>query len=106
MTKPLAVSIPHDLGREEARARVEKMMSEMSGSVPGMNAFAQEWDGDRLSFETDVMGQKISGSAVVSESAVNLEILLPAFMAMMAGPMMERIRQQGGAALEAPKKDG
>lgn len=104
MAKPLNVSIPHDLSHDEARARVEKMMSEMNGSVPGMTSFAQEWDGDRLSFETEVMGQKISGWADVFSDKIELEILLPGFMGMMAGQLKEKIEQRGTILLDAPKK--
>jgi putative polyhydroxyalkanoate system protein len=102
MVAPLVVSIPHQLSHAEAKARVDKMMSELSGQVPGMAGFAQEWDGDRLSFETTVMGQTISGSADVTPQHVNLEILLPGMLGMMAGQIKSKLEQRGTILLGPP----
>ena len=49
MTTPIKLSIPHQLGRVEARSRIESGFANMARQVPGSGSVLnQRWDGDRL----------------------------------------------------------
>ena len=101
MSKPMTVSIPHQLGRAEARRRVEEGFGKLTGQLGGgAGAVTQSWEGDTMRFAAKVMGQSISGHLDVQDEAVRMEVLLPAFLAMMAGKIQGRVEQEGHKMLE------
>ena len=65
MARPLAVNLPHSLGKEEARRRVERgfgqLQQQLGGGLAAMLQFTNRWEGDRLIFEGGGLGQKING---------------------------------------------
>ncbi len=92
--------VPHTLGQEEAMRRVKEKIAEMEqthrNEYSGLN---QQWDGPRLSFEFRVVGMKISGTADVEESQVQLTATVP-FAAMMFKGKIERgVSDELGALL-------
>jgi hypothetical protein len=102
LTQPITVNIPHELGAAEARRRIERGFGELGGSLPG-GGFAQlkqSWAGNRMSFSAQVMGQSVSGTIDVLEKAVNLQLILPPFLAMIAGKIKGRLQKQGTLLLE------
>jgi hypothetical protein len=51
MATPITVSIPHQLGRAEARRRIEAGFAKIIHQLPGSAGTCSErWDGDRLTF--------------------------------------------------------
>jgi putative polyhydroxyalkanoate system protein len=100
MSKAVTVTIPHELGRAEARRRVEAGFGDLSRHLGGLGAVTQSWDGDRLSFSFAAMGQAISGAIEVADRSVNLEVILPNLLAMMAGKVKGRLQKEGQLLLE------
>lgn len=102
MSKAITVNIPHDLGRAEARRRIDKGFADFSQHMGGMaaNLVSKSWDGDRLNFALSAMGQGISGVIEVGEAVVKLEILLPNLLAMIAGKLKGRLQKEGQLLLE------
>jgi hypothetical protein len=102
MTKPLTVDIPHSLGREEARRRIEagfgKLEQQMGGG--GLARLEKRWMGDVLGFEAQVMGQALSGRLEVKADNVHMELELPPFLAMFAGSLKGRLQREGQLLLE------
>jgi hypothetical protein len=63
MTTPLTVSIPHQLGRAEARRRIEAGFAKTLAGLPGgVGQCSQRWEGDRLVFSVAALGQTITAS--------------------------------------------
>jgi hypothetical protein len=105
MSKAITVNIPHELGRVEARRRIEEGFERFSGQMGGATgALTKSWDGDRLSFSLSAMGQAISGVIEVAESVVKLEVLLPNLLAMIAGKLKGRLQTEGQLLLEKKPK--
>jgi putative polyhydroxyalkanoate system protein len=100
MSKAVTVTIPHELGRAEARRRVEAGFGDLSRHLGGLGAVTRSWDGDRLSFSFAAMGQAISGAIEVADRSVNLEVILPNLLAMMAGKVKGRLQKEGQLLLE------
>jgi putative polyhydroxyalkanoate system protein len=100
MSKPVTVTIAHDLGKAEARRRVESGFGDLSRHLGGLGTVSQRWEGDRLSFAFQAMGQAISGGVEVEDRAVRLEVLLPGLLAMMASKIKGRLQQEGQLLLE------
>jgi putative polyhydroxyalkanoate system protein len=100
MSKAVTVTIPHELGRAEARRRIEAGFGDLSRHLGGLGAVSKSWDGDKLSFSFAAMGQAISGYVDVADRAIRLEVLLPSLLAMMAGKLKGRLQKEGQLLLE------
>ena len=100
MSKAVTVSIPHELGRAEARRRVDSGFGDLARHLGGLGTVSRSWEGDRLSFAFSAMGQAISGAIDVADHAVRVEVLLPNVLAMIAGKVKGRLQKEGQLLLE------
>lgn len=101
MSKAITLTIPHELGRAEARRRIDDGFASLSqhmGAAAGV--LSKDWAGDRLSFALAALGQRISGTIDVEDASVRLEVLLPNLLAMMAQKVRGRLRKEGQLLLE------
>lgn len=96
MATPITIHIPHQLGRAEARRRIEAGFSKLAAQLPGsVGACSQQWSGDRLSFSMRTMGQTIAGVADVFDATVVMEITLPGVLGMIASGLKGRLQKAG-----------
>jgi Putative polyhydroxyalkanoic acid system protein (PHA_gran_rgn) len=106
MSQPLIVSIPHRLGRQEARRRVDhgitRLRPELGILLSGLN---YHWEQDTLNFIGSAMWQRISGRIEVLDDAVRVEIDLPWMMQLLRDTITRRVRGRGIALLEKPPGD-
>jgi hypothetical protein len=96
MTKTITLTIPHELGRAEARKRIDEGFASLwqhMGAVAG--ALSKTWTGDRLNFGFAALGQKITGTIDVEDRAIRLEVLLPSLLAMIADKVKRRLNSEG-----------
>ena len=101
MATPITLSIPHQLGRAEARRRIEAGFSKITHLLPGSGGTCSErWDGDRLTFAVRSLGQRASGTIDVNEGAVRLEVTLPWLLSRFAHAAQRVIGQKGHLMLE------
>ena len=77
MSRPLIVSIPHSLGKEEALRRLKAGMERVIAHVPVMKVDEQTWSRDRMTFHARALGQVAAGTIDVGENDVRLELTLP-----------------------------
>lgn len=101
MSKAVTLTIPHELGRAEARRRIDEGFASFSqhmGAVAGV--LSKTWAGDRLSFAFATLGQRISGTIDVGDTAIQLEVLLPNLLAMVADKVRGRLKKEGQLMLE------
>lgn len=101
MAETIKVDIPHKLGREAARARIESGFGRVRQEIlGGMIRFEDVWTGDRLDFTARMMGQTVIGRLDVLEDLVHLEMDLPAFLVGIAEKLKGKIRREGQLLLE------
>ena len=104
MTTPITVTLPHQLGRAEARRRIEAGFGKMIASVPGGSGpVTERWQGDRLAFSVVAMAQTISGVIDVGDAAVTMEIQLLGVLGLIAGGLKDRLQKAGQALLLTKK---
>ena len=104
MSKPLIVSIPHHLGREEAARRIESGLTAARANYSAFLTIREEtWTGDRLAFNLSALGQSAVGLIDVADDHVRLEVQLPWLLAMVAEKLAPAIRKEGTLLLEKPK---
>jgi Putative polyhydroxyalkanoic acid system protein (PHA_gran_rgn) len=106
MPQPLIVSIPHRLGRQEARRRLDSGITRLR---PELGILLSElnyhWEQDTLNFIGSAMWQRISGRIEVLDDAVRVEIDLPWMMQVLRDTITRRVRGRGIALLEKPPGD-
>jgi hypothetical protein len=101
MSKPLVVSIPHHLGREEAARRVRTGLATARAHYSAFLSIREEtWVGDRLIFNMAALGQSASGLIDFADDHVRLEITLPWLLAKLAEKFTPAIRKEGTLMLE------
>jgi putative polyhydroxyalkanoate system protein len=104
VARPVTVNIPHKLGKNEARQRIEegfgRLRQQMTGGIVGMVTFQERWEGDRLHFEGSGLGQKMTGRLNVLPDSVRVELDLPEILAAMADLITGRVQKEGQKLLE------
>jgi putative polyhydroxyalkanoate system protein len=101
--KTLDISVPHNLGREEARRRVERGVGEATARYAGtFGTLEQTWSGDRLDFAVTALGQRLSGWLEVQENAVQIHVVLPWLLARIAEKLKPQIESAARDALKLP----
>jgi hypothetical protein len=104
--QPLIVSIPHRLGRHEAKRRLDSGIARLRPELAGMiSTLDYAWEQDRLNFNVSAMWQTITGAIEVLDDAVRIEVHLPWMMSLLADTVAKQVRRRGIAMLEMPPGD-
>ena len=103
MSKPLIVSIPHRLGREEASRRLKAGLTRAAQSVPVLNVDEERWEGDRMIFRVRALGQAAAGHLDVADDHVTLEVTLPWLLQRFAEVAQTAIENRGTLLLTKRK---
>ena len=99
MSKPLVVSIPHRLGREEASRRLRTGLTRAALNVPVLKVDEERWEGDRMIFRVRAMGQAAAGHVDVADDHVRVEVTLPWLLRRFAEAAQTAIRSRGNLLL-------
>jgi putative polyhydroxyalkanoate system protein len=103
MPRPISINIPHSLGKDEAKRRIDEsfgnLQAQMSGGL-GLMSFNRQWEGDRLSFSGGGLGQKITGRLDILPDAVQVQVDLPELLAAIADRITGRLQQETKKLLE------
>jgi hypothetical protein len=101
MSKPLVVTIPHRLGKDEAVRRLKSGLGSAQAKFGHLFTVQEEsWAGDHLQFRVSALGQVASGYIDVAENCVNLEVHLPWLLAKIAETVQPLIRKEGTLMLD------
>ncbi len=101
MSKPLTVTIPHQLGRDEAKKRLEEGMGQArSYLTPVATSMDEHWTDDRMDFRVVALAQTVTGYIDVQDDCVNVEVQLPWALGLLANKVKDRLQQQGTLMLE------
>src|SRR5262245_11593093 len=104
MSKPLTITIQHELGKAEARRRLAEsfgsIRQQLAGGMISLAAIDETWDGDRMRFEAKALGQRIRGHLDVGESAVIVQIELPRLLGRLASLITRRVKDEGQLLLK------
>jgi hypothetical protein len=99
MSQPLIVSIPHQLGREEAMRRLKTGLARAASSIPVLKVDEESWQDNRMTFRVRAMGQVASGHLDVADDHVRVEVTLPWLLQRFAEVAQAAIRHRGNLLL-------
>ena len=100
MTAPIEMDMPHKLGRDGARARIEGGIGKLASFVPGGTITDQRWDGDTLHLAVEAMGQRVGAKLTVLDDKVHAVFDLPPFLALFADKIRDKLAKDGPKLLE------
>ncbi|MEM9495175.1 MAG: polyhydroxyalkanoic acid system family protein [Pseudomonadota bacterium] len=103
MPRPVTITVSHDLGKDEAKSRINegfgKLKSHLSGGL--RFKFTEEWtSADRFSFTARGLGQSISGHIDVFPAHIRIEAILPGFLAAIAETITGKVEKESQILLE------
>lgn len=102
--RALVVSMPNHVSKLEARQRVENAVEELQRDYGSFFTVEQQaWSGYHLRFQARVLGQPAIGTVDVTNDHVNLRVLLPQSLTMLAD-MAQPVLLKGGTAMLAKKE--
>lgn len=103
--EPITVTIPHRLGRDEAKRRIERGLEAIRAEIaPYVTSIEYRWDGYRLEFRAAALRQRIAGRIEVHEEFVRVEFDLPRLLHLLAKTIAGRIERRGAGLLEGRGK--
>ena len=96
----LNVVVPHQLTTEEAKGRIQGMVSEaMAKYATQVSDFSENWTGDQGKFSGRAMGFSVSGTVDVRPGEVAINGNLPLAATMFKGQIESMIRDRAGKLL-------
>lgn len=94
------MNIPHQLGKEEARTRIQSLLQQVQSrygaQVQDLN---EEWNGDTGTFSFKVMNMAVSGTLTVNDNEVALNSKLPLAASMFQGQIKNVIMEEAKKVL-------
>ncbi|WP_431469603.1 polyhydroxyalkanoic acid system family protein [Sphingosinithalassobacter sp. LHW66-3] len=100
MPEPITVEIPHGLGRDAAKERIDKGIGKLADMFPGGGTVEHRWEGDTMAFTVEAMDQRIACRLDVEEDKVRAQIDLPPFLALFAEKIRAKLTREGPKLLE------
>jgi putative polyhydroxyalkanoate system protein len=104
MSSPIVVDIPHQLGKTEARRRIENGLGRLAEQIPGGGHVESGWTGDRLNMRVQAMTQEVSAHVDIFETSVRLEVKLPPALSFFRSTVEGLLRKKGEVLLEDKRK--
>ncbi|WBO20793.1 polyhydroxyalkanoic acid system family protein [Sphingomonas abietis] len=103
MASPLQFDIPHQLGKDEARRRIQAGIPKLERHIPGGGQVDATWlDEDRVKLAITAMGQKVSADLQIEETSVKASVTVPLMLSMMAGAISGFVKTSAEKMLAAP----
>lgn len=100
MSQPLVVTIPHRLGRDEAKRRLQAGLGSSSQFGGLMAVDRADWVGDQVTFSLRALGQAASGNIEVADDHLRLEVTLPWLLAKLSEKFVPQLRREATLLLE------
>jgi hypothetical protein len=97
----LSVSIPHNLGKDEALRRLQSGLAQAEAQFSALFTVQEQmWTDNTLQFQVRALGQAIRGTIEVGDTQVRLDVVLPWLLARIASAIRQVVQKQGTRLLE------
>lgn len=103
MPDPIVLTISHQLGRDEAKRRLDNGLGYIRGQLAAfVSSIEYGWTDYQLDFGLTAMRQNIVGRIDVEDRLVRVELGLPLLLNLLSKRIVNRIRREGLALLDKP----
>jgi len=105
MSQPVIVTIPHKLGKAEAKRRLQAGFTNVRSTFGEKFVVLEDaWAGEHLDFRASLLGQTTTGTVDVTDDHIRLEVQLPWMLSLLANKAKALVQRQGKLMLEKPTK--
>lgn len=108
MTKSLVLTVPHALGKDEARRRIAQEIDKLKHAYVDKFAHADViWAADTADIRVVALMQEVKAHIDVAADSVRVEVFLPWLLASLAGPIENQLKSSAKdmlALTHAPQK--
>jgi hypothetical protein len=107
MAAPTVIDIPHTLGRDEAKRRMERGVGKLASHIPGGSAtVTHSWpSAERLALTVATMGVKVPCTVDAEDNRLRVTLHLPGMLSLMSGPIAAIVEKQGERLMLDDKAD-
>ena len=103
MSKTIVVTVPHALGKDEARRRVASEIDLLKSAYVDKFAHSEvNWTEDVADIRVVALAQEVKAHIVVAADNVRVEILLPWILASLAGRVESQLTTTARDTLALP----
>jgi putative polyhydroxyalkanoate system protein len=104
MSKPVTVTIPHKLTREEAARRIKAGLERLRPKLPkAVGSIEDTWNGDHMDFRAKALMQTVSGTVDVMDDSVRIVVDLPWLLSRVSGKVQKQIENRATKMLTRKK---
>jgi hypothetical protein len=90
MSNAIVVTVPHNLGVETARKRVEERIEQMRREYMDKIARSEvSWSGNTANLQVSALGQTASAKIDVLANSLRIEVQLPWLLAALSGKVKD-----------------
>jgi hypothetical protein len=98
------LSVPHQLGADEAQRRIQRLVSDSRGRFAGMVTDVEEtWTGNLCKFRLKAMGFPLSGEITVLPAEAKIRVDLPLAALPFKSQVENELGRKARELLAAPK---
>ena len=102
----LNISIPHELPKQEALARIKKLLVNLKQEqAQFISNVKEDWEGETGKFQFSAKGFDLSGLIQVNDNSVDIDAELPFALSFFKG-MIKNVIQERAETLLAKEGDG
>jgi hypothetical protein len=91
MPTPIALDIPHSLGKAAAHDRLDRGIGKIGQLIPGGGQVTHSWNGETMTFTVSALGQTMNCVATVFDDKVHAEVDLPPMLSLFAGKITDAL---------------
>lgn len=100
MANTITITVPHKLGAEVARKRVNDQLLKLQQEYMSHLAHSEiNWVGDVAHIKVSALGQQVSAEVAVLADSVRVDIHLPLLLSMLGGKVKDLITQRANDTL-------
>ena len=89
----MTFDIPHSLGRDEAKRRIEQGLPKLEQHIPGGGTVTANWTSDyAVDLAISAMAQTIPVALTVGEDKITADLKIPMMLKMMSGPISDFVK--------------
>jgi hypothetical protein len=104
VARSITITIPHSLGKGEARNRIAagfgRLRDLMTGGLARVLSIQNRWEGDRLHFSGTALSQTLSGRLDVADDFVQMHLDLAEMLSALAELIQRKLQKVGQQMLE------
>ena len=101
MSNAIVVTVPHNLGAEEAKRRINEQLEHLRRDYIDKVAYSEvNWDADTADLRVVALGQTVTGKICVLSDSLRIEVQLPWILAALTEKIQGVLKNKAEESLK------